>query len=134
MGIQFRKKKITLNYLDEKPTRYKASQLTYPMVSFSKLVAECAESCGVNKSQTKAVIDALISRLTMYMDLGHGVRMGDFGSFKPVITVKAVKDFDDADGSTVRVKKIRFYPGKTFRDMLGELSVRSASEELDDEE
>ena len=134
MGIQFRKKKITLHYLDEKPTRYKASQLTYPMVSFAKLVAECSEACGVNKSQTKAVIDALISRLTMYMDLGHGVRMGDFGSFKPTITVKSVKAYDDANANTVRIKKIRFYPGKTFRDMLGELSVRSASEELDDEE
>lgn len=134
MGIQYRKRKITLDYLDDKPTRYKVSQLTYPMVSFAKLVNECSEACGVNKSQTKAVIDALISRIVMYMDLGHGVKVGDFGSFKPVINVKSVKAYEDANADTVRQKKIQFYPGKAFRDMLSELSVQSASEALDDEE
>lgn len=134
MGLLYRKRKMTLHYLDSKPTRYKASLLTFPMVTFNQLVNECAESCGVNKPQTKAVIDALISRLTMYMEIGHGVKMGDFGSFKPVFTAKAVKAYEDADATTVRHKKIHFYPGKAFREMLGNLSVTSTSEALDDEE
>ena len=89
MGIQYRKAKMKLGFLEEKPEVYKLRQLTFPQVTFAQLVKECSDSCGVNTAQTKAVLDALINRLVHYMEIGHGVRMGDFGSFKPVFTSKA---------------------------------------------
>lgn len=131
MGLQYRKGKITLNFREGKPEMYKLMQLTYPQVTFEQLVKECSTACGVNPSQTKAVIDALISRLVLYMEIGHGVRMGDFGSFKPTFTCKAVKTLDKSTLETVKVKKIQFRPGKAFRDMLDDLSIEAASEALD---
>ena len=135
MGLQYRKTKMTLNFREEKPQVYKLRQLTYPAVTTSQLVAECANSCSVNPSQTKAVIDALVNRLVHYMAIGHGVKMGDFGSFKPTFNSKTVKVLDDLDGDeaikTIKVKKIQFYPGKAFKNMLDELSITSASEDLD---
>ncbi len=131
MGIQYRKAKMKLSFLEEKPEVYKLRQLTFPQVTFAQLVLECSNSCGVNTAQTKAVIDALINRLVHYMEIGHGVRMGDFGSFKPIFTSKAAKTLEECDEKTIRQKKIIFYPGKAFREMLSELSVTSASEELD---
>ena len=130
MGIQYRKSKIRLNFLDEKPSRYKIQQLTYPAVTFKQLVTECSKSCGVNPAQTQAVVDALVDRLVHYMEIGHGVQMGSFGTFKPTFTVKAVKDYEDADVSTVKSRRVSFYPGKAFKDMLGELSISQASEYL----
>lgn len=131
MGVQFRKSKITLNYLDEKPTRYKIQQLTFPQVTYEQLVEEVSQSRGVNTNQTRAVVDALLNRLIHYMEIGHGVSLGTFGSFKPTFTVKAVKTYDDANENTLKVKKIRFYPGGKFTSMLRNLSVTSAGEALD---
>lgn len=131
MGVQFRKSKIKLNYLENKPMRYKIQQLTYPQVSYEQLVEEVSQSRGVNSNQTRAVVDALLNRLIHYMEIGHGVSLGAFGSFKPTFTAKSVKVLDEADESTLKVKKIRFYPGGKFTAMLRNLSVTSAGEALD---
>ena len=135
MGLQYRKAKVTLTYREEKPEVYKLRQLTYPQVKFGQLVNECSQSCGVNPAQTRAVIDALVNRLVLYMGLGHGVKMGDFGSFKPVFTSKTVKTLDGLEGDealkTVKVKKVQFFPGGDFKDMLKALSMNSAGEAID---
>lgn len=130
MGIQYRKGKVTLNYREEKPQVYKLLQLTYPAVTTAQLISECSQSCGVNPAQTKAVIDALVNRLVMYMTLGHGVKMGEFGSFKPTFNSKTTQTLDEATEETIKVKKIQFYPGKAFKTMLEELSITEASEAL----
>lgn len=122
-GIGLRKTKITLNYLKEKPTRYKLAQLTFPQVTYEQLVQEVSQSRGVNTNQTRAVVDALLNRLIHYMEIGHGVSLGDFGSFKPGITVKAVKDPENVDEESIKVKKVRFYPGGSFQRMLKSLGT-----------
>ena len=134
MGLQYRKAKVTLNYREEKPQVYKLRQLTFPQVNTANLINECANSCGVNATQTKAVIDALVNRLVHYMEIGHGVKMGDFGSFKPVFNSKTVKTLEDATLETVKAKKILFFPGKAFKQMLEALPITNASEALDVQE
>ena len=131
MGLQYRKAKVTLNFREEKPQVYKLQQLTYPAVTTAQLVNECSNSCGVNATQTKAVIDALVNRLVHYMEIGHGVRMGDFRSFKPVFTSKTAQSLEEATPETIKVKKVQFFPGKAFKNMLDGLSIESASEALD---
>lgn len=130
MGLQYRKVKFKSNVMEGKPEVYKLQQLTYPMVSYAQLVKECSKSCGINIAQTQGVVDALLDRIAHYMELGHGVKVGDFGSFKPVFNSKVALSSEEATVETIKRKKILFYPGKTFRDMLGELSVTSASEIL----
>ncbi len=134
MGVQYRKTKMVLSFRDDKPEVYKIAQVNFPAVSFDQLIKECSISCGVNPSQTQSVIIALQDRIRHYMEIGHGVRMGSFGSFKPGFRCKTAKKMEDADASTVTKKVIRFYPGKDFRAMLSEMSIDSASVALDDEE
>jgi predicted histone-like DNA-binding protein len=131
MGLQYRKAKVVLNYRETKPQMYKLVQLTYPAVTSEQLIAECANSCGVNPAQTKAVIDALVDRIAHYMEIGHGVKMGHFGSFKPVFTSKVAETLEETTPETIRKKKIMFFPGKIFKDMLQELSISSAGEAID---
>lgn len=134
MGLNYRKTKIKLNYLDEKPTRYKIQQLTFPQVSYEQLVEEVAQSRGVNSSATRSVVDALLNRLIHYMEIGHGVSLGSFGSFKPTFTAKSVRVLDDANEHTVKVRKVRFFPGGQFQKMLRGLNVTSGAEALDVQE
>ena len=135
MGLQYRKAKVKLTYLEGKPEVYKLQQLTYPAVTDTQLIAEISQSQGVNSSQTKAVVDALLNRLVHYMEIGHGVSLGTFGSFKPVFTSKTVKTLDGLEGDealkTVKVKKVQFFPGGDFKDMLKALSMNSAGEAID---
>ena len=126
MGIQYRKTKMVLNYRESKPEVYKLRQVTFPAVTFAQLVNECSQSCGVNTMQTKAVIDALVNRLVHYMEIGHGVKMGTFGSFKPTFNSKVAQSLEDTTLETVKVKKIQFFPGKAFKTMLNELSMTGA--------
>lgn len=131
MGLQYRKGKVVLNYRETKPEVYKLHQLTFPAVTFEQLVAECAYACNVNATQTKAVIDALVNRLIHYMEIGHGVQMGTFGSFKPTFNSKVAQTLEDTTTETIKLKKIQFYPGKAFKKMLSDLDITNASEALD---
>lgn len=132
-GVIYRKTKMVLNFRDDKPEVYKIAQISFPAVSYKQLVAECSNSCGVNPSQTQAVVTALLDRLVHYMEIGHPVQMGSFGSFKPTFRCKTAKKIEDADASTVTKKVIRFFPGKDFRNMLAEMPVSPAGEALDEE-
>lgn len=134
MGIQYRKAKVTLTYRDEKPEVYKLRQLTYPQVTYEQLLG-MVQIVGVNKAQTRAVVDVLLQALVHYMEIGHGVSLGTFGSFKPVFTSKTVKTLDGLEGDealkTVKVKKVQFYPGGDFKEMLKGLAITPAGEALD---
>ena len=111
---------MRLTFREEKPEVFKLKQLTYPAVTFAQLVNECSNSCGVNTAQTKAVIDALVNRLVHYME------MGDFGSFKPTFNAKTARSLKEATLDTVTVKKIQFYPGKAFKQMLSDMTMTEA--------
>ena len=133
MGFQYRKGKVTLQYLEEKPEVYKAIQLTFPKVTYEQLL-EMIQIVGVSKAQTRAVVEALLTSLVHYMEIGHAVSLGQFGSFKPVFnskTTKLLDDVDDTIGGKGFIKKINFYPGGKFKQMLKDLSVGGAGEALD---
>jgi hypothetical protein len=133
MGLQYRKGKVTLQYREEKPEVYKAIQLTFPKVTYEQLL-EMIQIVGVSKAQTRAVVEALLTSLVHYMEIGHAVSLGQFGSFKPVFnskTTKLLDDVDDTIGGKGFIKKINFYPGGKFKQMLKDLSVGGAGEALD---
>lgn len=97
------------------------------------MVGEISNSCGVNASQTKAVVTALVDRLIHYMEIGHGVKLDGFGSFKPSFRAKTAKTSEEATAETVTRKIIRFYPAKAFKDMLEGMSIENANS-LDSED
>lgn len=134
MTLLYNKRKMVLSFKKDKPTVYKIHQQTLPPVTFEQLVKEVSDSCGVKSTMTKAVTEALIDRLSHYMELGHGVKLGEFGSFKPVFTASTQETEDTLGADNIRLKKIRFYPGKRFKDMLESLSIQNAKSVTLDEE
>lgn len=134
MALITRKTKVTLNYLEEKPEVFKLQQIVLPAITTKQLIAECSNSCGVNPSQSKAVINALVDRLVHYMEIGHPVKVGEFGSFSPRIRTKVSTKLEKLSVENVKQKVIRFIPGAALRDMIGETSVQSAGKNLDDVE
>ena len=134
MAIIVEKRAIKLGYKEDKPTVYKMSATRQQKVTYEKLLDEVSNSCGVNRSQSKAVIEALIDRMTMFMDYGMGVQLGEFGTFQPGILSKSKKTEDEVSSDDVKRVKIRYYPGKRFKHMLANISITSFDNDDDDEE
>ena len=124
--INYRKTKLTLNFLEDKPEVYKIAQLNLPQISYDDLLAEVSHSENVNETVTQAVVTGLLNRLTHYMQYGHGVSLGAFGSFKPAFRAKTAKTLEEATAETVTQKLIKFYPGKKLREMIADVEIASA--------
>lgn len=125
---------MVLNFKDEKPKVYVIAPVRQQQVTFEKLLDEIAGSCGVGRAQVKASVEGLLDRMTLFMEYGMSVKLGDFGSFKPTISVKAQTSAEDLCASNVRRRKINFTPGKRFKTMLSDLSISTMDERLPEEE
>ena len=130
----YEKRAITLNFKEGKPKAYKLAPVKQQTVTYEKLLDEVSASCGVNRAQSKAVVEALIDRMSMFMDFGMPVQLGDFGSFKPTMQSKAKETEEELSTADVKRLKILYYPGKRFKNMLANISIATfGSDEYDEE-
>lgn len=78
MALIYEVRKQVLGFKEDKPTVYKVAAVRQQKVDFAKLVKEVSDSCGVHRTQSKAVVEALIDRLVHYMDFGMAVQLAEF--------------------------------------------------------
>lgn len=123
MALLYQKVEMKLNFSEEERTVYKIAQQTIPPVTFKQLVSDVAISCGVNATMTKAVIEGLINRIGHFIELGHAVQIGEFGTLKPTFTAKTQKEAKDLSLDDVKSIKLRYYPGQRFKDILKSMSI-----------
>lgn len=125
MAMMYEKRETTLSFKEDKPTVYKLAPVRQQQVPFDELLNEVSAACGVNRAQVKASVEALIDRMSMFMNYGMTVKLGEFGSFKPTFNSKSETTADALSADNVTRKKILFYPGKRFKTMLDNISVVS---------
>lgn len=125
MALIYEVKKTTLNFKKEKPVVYKVAAVRQQTVGYDALVKEVASSCGVHRTQTKAVVEGLLDRLVHYMDLGLPVRLEEFGTFKPALQTKVKETANEVGADNVVRRVVRFYPGKRMKEMLEDLSIQT---------
>lgn len=123
MSVKYVKAKVKLNFKKEKPTVYKIQQVHYSVVDTQTLVDDVAESCGLNKAMTKAVLEGIVSRACRFVGMGHAVQLGELGTVKPIFTAKTKETADELGADNVRNKKIRFYPGARLQKVVKGISV-----------
>lgn len=75
MAIVYEKQKIILGFKKDKPEVYRIKPVRQQPVTFDDLLNEVSNSCGVNRSQTKAVLEALIDRMIVFMNYGMPVKL-----------------------------------------------------------
>ncbi|MBR2359444.1 MAG: HU family DNA-binding protein [Bacteroidaceae bacterium] len=125
MALIYEVRKQVLGFKEDKPTVYKVAAVRQQKVDFAKLVKEVSDSCGVHRTQSKAVVEALIDRLIHYMDFGMAVQLAEFGTFKPVIRTKAKKTAEEVSVDNIVTRAIRFYPSKRMKEMLENLTIQT---------
>ena len=132
MPIVVRKTTKQLSFKEGKPRVHTVQVVRYPNITSEQLVDEIVQTQGITKTQALSVIEAYINRMVHYMEIGHGVKMGNFGIFKPTINSKSTDDASKVNAGLIQKKRILFYPGKDFRRMLSDMQI--VTEGAEDEE
>ena len=115
----FKKVSSKLSFDKENPkTVYRLQTVRQSKVTSEQLVNDVHRASGVNKAQTQAVIEGLMDSLCHFMDLGHTVQMGGFGTFRPYFRTKAQDSIEKVSADNVVSCKIQFYPGKQLRTVM----------------
>lgn len=133
MSLMFKKVQSTLHFDKENPkVIYKLANQRQSKVSFNQLLNDVHRSSGVNRAQTQAVIEGLIDSLSHFLDLGHTVQMGGFGTLRPHFTTKAQDSMDAVSAENVVRCKIQFYPGAVLKATMKNIKLEDAEPEQDD--
>lgn len=123
MAIKYEVKKVVFGFDKTNTEKFVAQTKVLGLVKFDKLCEEVQKVSMAPRGVVKMVIDGLIDTLNMDLDKGYSVQLGDFGCFRPGLNAKSQAGAGGVDANTVYRRKIIFYPGSYFKDMLGKASV-----------
>lgn len=123
MAIKYEVKKKVFGFDKTKTEKFVAQTKVLGLVEFSKLCEEVQKVSMAPRGVVKMVIDGLIDTLNMDLDKGYSVQLGDFGCFRPGLNAKSQAGVDAVDANTVYRRKIIFYPGSYFKNMLTKATV-----------
>ena len=119
MSVQVIVKKMKLNFTDEKKEIYVAAADRGDVIDANKIAELVAKDTGARPAQVKMILNTLTDSMITWLEEGHGVKLGNFGSFLP-----SVKSASSEDPNEVGVKRLRltFYPSKDLSKRVGGIS------------
>ena len=109
-----------------KPTRnpqskeqgFSAAITAVSPVSLNRIVERIQARCTVNSADIKACLDALQAEVLESIMDGKSVRLGDLGSFRPVLSSKFSAHAEDVDANSIKSIRVRFTPSVAMRSAL----------------
>lgn|GEM_PF-37703 len=135
MSLMFKKVSSTLKFDKQNPkTVFRLQTVRQSKVTSEQLINDVHRASGVNKAQTQAVIEGLMDSLCHFMDLGHTVQMGGFGTFRPYFRTKAQDSLDKVGADNVVSCKIQFYPGRQLRTVMKNILLEDSEPGPDNDE
>ena len=111
MGLQYVVAKRIFGFDKNKNVKYVAKSVGAGELDFDKLCAKVSRILG------------LVDIMSEEIDDGKTVRLGDFGLFRPSFVGKSADTEAGVSASNIVRKRILFFPGKAFSQMLGNMSV-----------
>ena len=136
MGVSVSIQKRVLNFTENARTVYVAKAQRGDVIMPDKIAKYVAQDTGARPAQVKMILDTLVESMMDWIEEGHGVKLGNFGSFMP--TVKSASS-EVADEAGVKRVWVTFYAGKELKERLDDVKYStenkfSASEEDNDNE
>ena len=99
----------------DKTIKYYAQLAPVTPVKLDALCESISGQCTVTSHDVKAVISALEEQLVNFLRNGNSVRLGDLGSFRPIIKSKGAADAESFSADLIEKVKIRFLGSSNFR-------------------
>lgn len=124
MGINAKIRKRVLHFTKEKKEIFVAEADRGDVIDSDKIAMLIAQDTGARPAQVKMILNTLTDSMITWLEEGHGVKLGNFGSFMP-----SVKSDSSEDPNEVGVKRMRltFYPSKDLSRRVGAISYSKES-------
>ena len=127
MGLEYVVTKRVFGFDKDKNEKYVAKSVRSGKVNFAKMCRKVSELCGVHRKVVDLVVSGLVDKMAEDID-GKSVQMGEFGIFTPTIRAKSTDDEKEVSSKSIVQRKILFYPGKIFKNMLEDMSITRRAE------
>ena len=85
MGVNVKIRKRTLNFTDEKKQIYVAEADRGDVIDAKKIAQLIAQDTGARPAQVEMILNSLTNSMITWLEEGHGVKLGNFGSFMPSV-------------------------------------------------
>ena len=135
MGVHVKIRKRTLNFTEEKKQIYVAEADRGDVIDAKKIAQLIAQDTGARPAQVEMILNSLTNSMITWLEEGHGVKLGNFGSFMP-----SVRSASSEDPEEVGVKRVRltFYPSKDLSKKVGSIgyskeSLKSSDDKEEDD-
>lgn len=124
MGVNLKIQKKVLHFTKEKKEIYVAKADRGDVIGPDKIAELIAKDTGARPAQVKMILNTLTDSMITWLEEGHGVKLGNFGSFMP-----SVRSASSEDPAEVGVKRMRltFYPSKDLYTKVGAISYSKES-------
>lgn len=119
MGLQYVVAKRIFGFDKDKNVKYVAKSVGAGELDFDKLCAKVSRILGIHRKTVDLVATGLVDIMSEEIDDGKTVRLGDFGLFRPSFVGKSADTEAGVSASNIVRKRILFFPGKAFSQMLG---------------
>lgn len=123
MGLQYVVAKRVFGFDETKAEKYVAKSVGSGELSFDKLCAKVSRILGIHRKTVDLVAAGLVDIMSEEIDDGKTVRLGEFGLFRPSFVGKCADTEAGVTAANIVRKRILFFPGKAFGQMLGSMSV-----------
>lgn len=127
MGLQYVVAKRVFGFDKTKTEKYVAKSVGSGELSFDKLCTKVSRILGIHRKVVDLVAVGLVDIMSEEIDDGKTVVLGDFGRFRPSFVGKSADTEAEVTAGNIVSKHILFYPGKSFNQMLGNMSVTKMS-------
>ena len=119
MGVTVKVRKKVLHFTKEKKEIYVAQADRGDVIGPDKIAELIAKDTGARPAQVKMILNTLTDSMISWIEEGHGVKLGNFGSFMP--SVKSASN-EDPDKVGVKRMKLTFYPSKDLWKKVNEVA------------
>jgi predicted histone-like DNA-binding protein len=125
MGVSITVQKRVLKFTENEKTVYVAKAQRGDVIMPDKIAKYVAKDTGAPQAQVKMILDTLVESMMDWIEEGHGVKLGNFGSFMP--TAKSASS-EDPDEVGVKRMWVTFYASKQLKDRLDEVKYSTVNE------
>ncbi|TXE12096.1 DNA-binding protein [Seonamhaeicola algicola] len=108
------------------PEKFYAAAIGDGSVDMETLAEQIAYQCTITQPDCYAVLMALERNIVDALKQGRIVKLGHLGNFQVGISSQGRDTAEELDASAITKARILFRPGKSFRQLLKNLSFRKA--------
>lgn len=132
MSIKYKVVKQVFGFDKTRTEKFVVRPVTGEMLTYDKVCNQVCQITGIHRGIVTVVIGGLLDVMVNNLDMGHSVKLDEFGILRPGLRAKAQNSEKEADANTVYRRRIIFTPGRMLKELLDRVAVtRMAIQDTD---